>query len=95
MKGRKEGTGAFALEVDRADMGHGKRTAGGKEGRGLMAGNEDAFDAKVLPCGWEVRKGNPPIFRFLVYVQLKAEAEDAIVGLAKEALVKLTLNNQL
>jgi hypothetical protein len=62
VEGREEGTGAFSHEADRADMGRGKRVTGGKEGRGLMAGNEDAFHAQVLPYGWEVRKGNPPIF---------------------------------
>ena len=68
VQGREERAWAFAFKIDCADVGRSKRTTGGQEGRGLMAGNKDAFHAKVLPRREEVGKGNPPIFELLVNV---------------------------
>jgi hypothetical protein len=52
---------------------------------------KDALQAEVLPRRSKIREWDPPVFRLLVNMRLKAETEDAVLGLAEEALVKLTI----
>ncbi len=56
-----------------------------------MTGDEDSLQTEILSCGCKVGKRNPPVFCFLIYVQLVTEPKHAIIGLGKETLVILSV----